>query len=92
LNKARPLKKMLALLRLSSVALIREARSERAPRLKEKGTAMVNIGDIALASRLSLDAIMDEYYYVGSVNTGDGSRGIPAQWDRQVDARVAPVY
>ncbi len=53
---------------------------------------MVNIGDIALASRLSLDAIMDEYYYVGSVNTGDGSRGIPAQWDRQVDARVAPVY
>lgn len=46
---------------------------------------MVNIGDIALASRVSLDAIMDEYYYVGSVNTGDDHSGIQLQWDRQGD-------
>jgi hypothetical protein len=81
---------MLALFACPSVGSS-EARSERAPRLKEKGTAMVNIGDIALASRVSLDAIMDEYYYVGTVKTGNGSRGIPAQWNREGDDALAGV-
>ena len=32
-----------------------------------------------------LAAIMDEDYYLGSVKTCGGNRGIPAQWNREGD-------
>jgi len=49
---------------------------------------MVNTGDIALASRVLLDAIMDEYYYVDSPAPVRSRERHPGQ----ARERVAPVY